>query len=168
MERRRPVGGVVERRDVPEVEVERPERQGDQRVGEDLEPVEEADREDRLQQRPGQAEDQQQRGDVAEQQVLAHVGDDQLLGDVADRAREGDGDRQQAGAEADLAPERHRAAVPGEGQRALRVEDRRDQSSATTSSGAKAPGDMGERQDHGFSVAPLVASAPAPLVAWPP
>ena len=30
----------------------------------------------------------------------------QLLGDVADRAEEGDRDRRQAGAEADLAPER--------------------------------------------------------------
>ena len=109
------VGGVVERRDVPEEEVERPERQGDGRVGEDLEAVEDADREDRLQQRAGQAEDEQQRGDVAEQQVLAHVGDDQLLGDVADRGEEGDRDRQQAGAEAELAPERHRRGRPRRG-----------------------------------------------------
>ena len=111
-----------------------------------------ADREDRLQQRAGQAEDEQQRGDVADQQVLDHVGDDQLLGDVADRAEERDRDHQQAGAEAELAPERHRPAVPGEDHRPVPVEDAGDGDRDHLERGEGA-GDVGERQVIEFSVA---------------
>ncbi len=61
--RRAAVGVLIERRNVPGEEVDRPERQRHRRVdGEDLEAVEEADREDGLEQRlgRGQAEDEQQ------------------------------------------------------------------------------------------------------------
>ena len=67
---------LVEDRDVPDVEVDRPERQRDQRMGEVAQPVEPADREQRLQQRPGQAEHDQERPQVAHQQVLDHVGEE--------------------------------------------------------------------------------------------
>ena len=128
--RRRSIGGVIQRRDVPEEEVERPQRQGDGGVGEDAEAVEDGDREDRLQQRAGQAEHQQQGRDVAEQQVLDHVDDHQLLGDVADRRDQRHRDRQQARGEAGLAPE-------GDGRpRAARVELRFAYSAAATISGA--------------------------------
>ena len=117
----------------------------DQRVGEDLEAVEDADREDRLQQRPGQPEDEQQGGDVADQQVLAHVGDDQLLGDVADRAEERDRDHRRPAAEADLAPDGTGRPRPGEGHRALPVEDAGDgeRDHLERREGA---GDVGERR----------------------
>ena len=73
---------------MPDVEVDRPERQRDERVGEVAQPAEPADRQQRLQQRPGQAEDDQQRAEVAHQQVLGHVGEDQLVVDVAERRDE--------------------------------------------------------------------------------
>ncbi len=168
VQRRRPVGGVVDRRDVPEVEVDRPQREGDERVGEDLEPVEGADREERLQQRAGQPEDDQQRGDVADQQVLDHVGEHQLVGDVADRAEERDRDRQQAGAEAELAPERHAPARPGESQHPVPVEDAGEGDRHDLDRHERA-GDVGERQLHEIQTSAGFRRQrrPAPVVAWP-
>ena len=146
---RGPVGGVVDRRDVPEEEVDRPQRQRHRRVGEDPEAVEDADREDRLQQRPGQPEHEQQGGDVADQQVLGHVGDHQLVGDVTDRREQGDRDHEQAGGEADLAPERHRPAPRREGHRPLRVERRGDRHRDQLQR-REGAADVGERKRHGF------------------
>jgi hypothetical protein len=150
------VGRVVESRDVPEVEVEDPEREGDKRMGEDPQPVEDRDREDRLQQRPGQAEDQQQGRDVAQHQVLDHVGDHQLLADVGNRRDEGDGDRQQPAGEAELAPERHRPPFRGQGQRALRVQAGREQQRQQLERGER-PFDVGQRRMHRFQRSPLLA-----------
>jgi hypothetical protein len=149
---------VVQRRHVPEEKVRRPERQGDQRVGEDPQPVEDRDLEDRLQQRPGQAEDQQQGGDVAEQQVLGHVRDHQLLADVGDRRGQGDDDHQQAAGKTGLAPERHRPSPGGEGRGALRVEGRGNQHRQQLERG-EVGADMRERQAHRrLSVAPRAPS----------
>ena len=70
---------LVEDGQVPDVQVDRPQREGDQRVREHAQAVEEPDAQDRRDQRPGQAEHDQQRGDVAEQQVLDHVHVQQVL-----------------------------------------------------------------------------------------
>ena len=149
---RRPVGGVIERRRVPEEDVDRPQRQRHRRVGEDPQPVEEPDREDRLQQRPGQAEHQQQRGDVAEQQVLAHVGDHQVLGDCRRSARPGPR-RSPTGPRRSRPGARVGTGRPRRGQRhrALRVEARRDQHRQQLERAEDARL-VGDRQGHGVSV----------------
>ena len=113
------------------------------------EPVEDADSEDRLQQRTGQPEDDQQGCDVADQQVLGHVRDDQLVGDMADRREQCDADHQQSGGETDLAPDRHRPPLRRQGERPLRVKrgGYRDRDHLEGREGAT---DVGERQGHGF------------------
>ena len=65
---------------MPQVEVERPQRERDERVGEDAQAVEEADAQDGRQQRAGEAEHEQQRPEVADEQVLDHVHPEQLVG----------------------------------------------------------------------------------------
>ena len=76
---------LVEDRQVPDVQVDRPQREGDQRMGEHAQAIEEADAQDRRDQRAGEAEHDQQRRDVAEQQVLDHVHVQQFLAGAAER-----------------------------------------------------------------------------------
>ncbi len=137
-------------------------------MGQDLEAVEEPDREDRLQQRAGQAEDEEQGRDVADQQVLAHVGDDELLGDVADRAEEGDRDHRQAGPEADLAPGRDRPAVPVQDHRSVPVEDSRERLSGSPRSGRRLRrhGQTARSRNSAYR-RDCRRRRPRPLVAWP-
>ena len=107
---------------MPDVEVDGPQRQRDQRVGEELQPVDGPDAQDRREDRPGEAEDEQQRGDVAEQQVLAHVGDEQLLGEVVERADEGHEHDHEAAVEADLPPRRRRPPLAAQRPHARAVQ----------------------------------------------
>ena len=114
---------LVERSEVPEIEVEDPERERDQGVPEEAKPAEPADAEDRLEHRPGEAQRDPERGQVADQEVLGHVGNNQLLRQPGDRRHIGDQQDQQAKAEAELPPPRHRLAPSGEGGAAADVGD---------------------------------------------
>ncbi len=116
---------LVQRRDVPDVEAGRPQRQRDQRVGQHPQPVDRADRQQRLQQRAGQPEHDQQRGDVADHQVLGHVGQQQLLPHVRQRRHEPGDDQQDSGGEAEDAPGGHRATLAGQRLHPERVGRRR-------------------------------------------
>ena len=118
---------LVEAGRVPDVEVDGPQRQRDQWVGEELQPVDGPDAQDRREDRPGEPEDEQQRGDVAEQQVLAHVGDEQLLGEIVERADEGHEHDHEAAVEADLPPPRRRPPLAAQRPhaRAVQPSDRR-------------------------------------------
>jgi hypothetical protein len=145
--RRPAIGGVVEGGDVPDEEVEHPEREGDRRVGEHPQAIEDRNRQDRLQQRAGEAEDEQQGGDVTEHQVLDHVGDHQLLGEMADRRDQRRDDEEQSRREAELAPDRHRAALASQGRGALRVEAGHEQQRQQLQ-GCEDAGHVGDRQGH--------------------
>src|SRR5438094_927593 len=70
---------TIEPRQVPDVQVDRPERQRDQRMGEDTPPLDEAELQHRLEQWPVQPGDERERSEVAEQDVLGHVGPQELL-----------------------------------------------------------------------------------------
>ena len=149
------VSRVVHRRDVPEEEVDRPERHRDEGVGQNLELVEDLDREDRLQDRPGQTENDQQTGDVADDQVLDHVGDHQFLGQVAPGTEQHERGQEEAGSEADLPPERDRPSGPGESHRPVPVEDHRDGQGNQLQHRHQSRTELGERdcrqQIHGHS-----------------
>ena len=80
--------GLVEPRNVPDVEVDRPERQRDQWVREDQ--VAKTHAALKRQQRTGEAEHECERREVAEDDVLEHVNPEQLL-----LARHLVGDREQ-------------------------------------------------------------------------
>jgi hypothetical protein len=97
-------GALVQRGQVPDVEVDGPQRQRDGGMREHPQPPQLAHRQQRLQDRPGQAEDQQQRADVGDQQVLDHVHREQLVADGADRAAQRDQDQRQPAVPAPLAP----------------------------------------------------------------
>ena len=70
---------LVEVRQMPDVEVERPERQRDQRMAEDAQPADVGQRQHGPQDRPGQPRHDQQRRQVADDDVLDHVHEQELL-----------------------------------------------------------------------------------------
>ena len=72
-------GSVVEERDVPEVEIDRPDRKRDERMREHAERLDPLDREDGPQDRPGQPGDKAQRREVADDHVLEHVHEEEVL-----------------------------------------------------------------------------------------
>ena len=113
-------GRFVEDGQVPHVEVDRPQWEGDQGMGEDAQAVEQLDPQDRRDQRPGQAEDDQQGRDVAEQQMLDHVRAQQLLA-VATERGERRSDSDEARIEAGLAPAWHGSFLAPQGLHALGV-----------------------------------------------
>ena len=90
--------GLVEHRQVPDVEVERPGHDRHDGMGEHAQAPGDRIAQHRGQQRAGQAQHDQQRGDVADQQVLDHVGDEQLVGERVDRRAQGEGEHDQPGA----------------------------------------------------------------------
>ena len=101
--------GFPEEREVPDDEVHRPERQRDERMGEEAERPDRAHGEDRAEQRAGEPGDDAERPEIAEQQVLDHVEREGLLfPERGDRRDERDGD------EKDAEPEEGRAP-PGDG-----------------------------------------------------
>ena len=69
----------VQERDVPHVEIDRPDRQRDQRMREKTQPIDRPQREHRPEHRPGQAGDEAQRCEIAEQDVLEHVHEEEVL-----------------------------------------------------------------------------------------
>jgi hypothetical protein len=114
-------GRLVEDRNVPQVEVRGPQREGDERVGERAQPAKPSLGEQRLQQRAGEPEHDQQRGEVPDQQVLAHVGDDQLVADLGAGGDQRRDDQGEAGEEARLPQRAHRATLMPEVDGADRV-----------------------------------------------
>jgi hypothetical protein len=109
-----PQRALVQRRQVPDVEVRGPERQCDERMPEHTQPLDRLHGEHGPKQRPGQAGDESQRGQVAQQHVLDHVEGESPLSQLLERRRERNGDEQQAEREHDDAPPRHRRAARGE------------------------------------------------------
>ena len=106
-------GGLVQERQVPDVEVDRPERQRHRGVGEHAQALDGAEREQRPQHRPGEAGEQAERREVADQDVLEHVEAEELL--LADR-----GDRRGEGEQEQDDPERRRATTRHVGHRRAR------------------------------------------------
>ena len=102
---------LVEHRQVPDVEVDRPGRERHQRVGEHAELADVPPAQERREQRAGEAEHDQQRRDVADHEVLGHVRHQQLIGERIDRVAQRDRQRHQPGREARLPPARNRAAL---------------------------------------------------------
>jgi hypothetical protein len=115
---------LVQGGNVPDVEVGEPQRQRDQWVEQVAQPPQPAQREQRLEQRAGEAEHDQERRQVAEHEVLRHVRDQQLLAHVRKRGDERRQDQRDARGKAQLAPHRYRLAAHRQGPRAQRVRDR--------------------------------------------
>ena len=74
MERR-----LVHKRDVPEVEVQRPEGQRDERMGQEAEAPHAGQGQHRPEDRPGETRNEGERCEVAEEDVLDHVDEEELL-----------------------------------------------------------------------------------------
>ena len=113
-----PERGLVEVRQVPEVEVHRPQRPGHERVGEHAQPVNPLVGEQRTKQRARQPGDDGQRRELPEQHVLRHVHEEELL--LAPRV---EGREERKGDERQAEPERP-AAPGGDGRSATRERPR--------------------------------------------
>ena len=101
--------GLPEGRQVPEEEVERPERQRDEGMRQEAERAHRAQREERPEDRAGEARDDAERGEIAEQQVLHHVErEGLLLAERRDRRDERDDEEGDAEREEEVAPLRDR------------------------------------------------------------
>ena len=125
---------LVERREVPDVEVRRPGRERDDRVARRPAASAARARQQRLQQRAGQAEHDQQRAEVGQQQVLEHVREEQLLADVRERRDQRRHHQHQPAVEAPLPP-------AGTGApRARSVRARSQYMTPTTTAGASCSG----------------------------
>ena len=121
--------GFVERGNVPEREVRRPDRERDERVREHAQPHDAREREHGAENRPGQPGEQTQGRKVAEQEVLRHVEREELLlGDR--RQRRGDRNDEEHDPEREEAdpPTRYRLPALGERPRphAVRERDQHD------------------------------------------
>ena len=64
---------------MPEVEIDRPQRQRDQRMGEHTQPFDHAQRKDRPQDLSRHPDDEAERREIAEQHVLHHVHEEEVL-----------------------------------------------------------------------------------------
>jgi hypothetical protein len=71
---------------VPDVEVHRPERERDERIGKETQRIEVL--EDRTEDRSREPREQSKRGQIPEQHVLSHVEAEQLLAECMDRGDE--------------------------------------------------------------------------------
>ena len=109
---------VVERRYVPEIEVQDPERQRDHRQGEEAKAVECLQRHDRLEHGAGEPQDDQERRDVRDQEMLDHVRKDELTAKVRERRDERNCDEADTREVGDDPPRGHRPSVPREVRRA--------------------------------------------------
>ena len=85
-------GSLVQKREVPEIEIRRPDRQRHERVREHPQTLDGPEREQRPQHRPRKPGEQAERCEVADQDVLEHVEAEELL--LADRS-DGGGEREQ-------------------------------------------------------------------------
>ena len=119
---------LVEDRQVPEVEVDRPDRERHERVGEEAEPVDRLQREHGPEHGPRQPGDEAERRQVAEDHVLAHVDEEEvLLAELVDRRVERDHDERDPEPEEELPTLRDRQAAARERARAAQIEDRDDE-----------------------------------------
>ena len=115
---------LVQERQVPDVEVERPQRQCNQRVPEHAQAPDHGQRQHRAQDRPRQARDHEQRREVADDDVLDHVDEEELLlAEGVDRRHHDEEEECQPAPEAPHAPARHGLAALGERADAAVVED---------------------------------------------
>ena len=112
--------GLVEKRQVPDVEVDRPERQRDQRMREEPQPVQEG--EHGPQDRPCQPREKRERREVAEQHVLQHVKAEELLTERVHGADECYDQQRDARAEHDDSPSGNVRATPAQRPHATGVE----------------------------------------------
>ena len=120
--------GVVEERDVPDVEIDCPQRQRDERVRQDAEPLDGTQREHRPQDRAGEPGDEAERREIAEDHVLQHVHEEEvLLAERVDRRVERRARRARSRSRSTTCRQRHRLAPRGERARAAQVEHRDDQ-----------------------------------------
>ena len=104
-----PNGRLVEERQVPEVEIDRPERECDERVGEHPQTLDRPERQQRPQDRACRAGEQAERREIADQHVLEHVeAEELLLADRGDRRRE----REQQERDSDREDEHPPASAP--------------------------------------------------------
>ena len=99
-------GCVVEVREMPHVQVHRPQRQRDQRIGEEAQVVEESER--RPQDRPGQAREKCKWREISQQDVLQHVKAEELLAERVHRADERDQEDRDSGREEGDPPDGNR------------------------------------------------------------
>ena len=121
-------GCLVEERQVPEIEIRRPDRQRHDRVREHAQALDGPEREQRPQHRPREPGEQAERCEVADHDVLEHVEAEELL--LADRSDRG-GEREQE--QHDPQPEEedpvagHRRPAATQGASPHRVRDRSEQ-----------------------------------------
>ena len=138
---------LIQRGQMPDVEVDRPARDRDHRVREYAQPSDRLDPQQRREQWSREPEDDQQRREIADQQVLDHVGHEQLVGELVDRRAERDCEHDQAGRVAPLAPARDRPAVARERAHARVVREPVEQDQDRQPDAAERPdGREGERQ----------------------
>ncbi len=117
--------GVVQVRDVPDIEVHGPDRERDQGMREKAQPLDRAQCQHRPQHLTRQPEHEEERCKVADQHVLRHVQEEEVLfAELVDRRVESEHDQPDAGPEAHLAPRGHRPATPGKRARPPQVQDR--------------------------------------------
>ncbi len=147
---------LVERGQVPEVEVRRPGRERHDRVREHAQPADSGRREQRLQQRAGEPEHQQQRAEVGEQQVLEHVGEEQLLGDMRQRRDERRRHQRQPAVPAPLPPGRDGRAAVAQRPRPQPVHDRARQRGCELQR-RHLEGHVGEHRRRGYGLTQLFA-----------
>src|SRR5207247_4065431 len=119
--------GLPQDRQMPDEEVERPERERDEWVREESERPHRAQREDRTQQRAGEAGDDAERREIADQQVLRHVERERLLlAEGRDRGYERDDEEADAEREEEVAPLGDGRSLARERSGPLPVEERSD------------------------------------------
>jgi hypothetical protein len=120
-------GPLVQQRQVPEIQIGRPERQRDQGVREHPQPFDRPECEQRPEERPREPGEQAERREVADQDVLQHVeAEELLLADRRDRRGEGEHEEQDPGGEQEHAPHRQRRAAAPQRSRPQRIGRRRD------------------------------------------
>ena len=120
-------GRLVEHRQVPEVQVRRPERQRDGGVREHPQPLDRPQREQRPQDRAGEPGEEAERREVADQDVLQHVeAEELLLADRRDRRGEGEHEQRNPEREQQDPPERQGRAAAPQRSRPHRIGHRRD------------------------------------------
>jgi len=113
---------LVEKRQVPGVEADRPHGQRDERVRQDAQRVDDA--EDRAQHRPRQPRDEAEGREVAEDHVLEHVREEELLlAEGVERRGEREDDEGDPEPEEAAAPAGHGRTAASERAGAARVED---------------------------------------------
>ena len=139
---------LVEDRQVPSIEVDRPKRKGDQRAGKHPQTIKKPNLEDRRNQRPSEPKHDQQRRNVAKQQMLDHVHEQQFLAGLPKRG-ERRTDHNEPRVEASLPPPRHGVPMESKRAHAPRIEQAKDRQRPKLHGGKQLGGDGKRRhRDH--------------------